>query len=180
MLYYYNKTQLRFEKVKFRVYLLATLLLMLIFLLNWKPKLYSDLELEHISTKNPYFTENALIKLLKDCNVKYPHIVLAQAKLESAGFTSEVFKNNNNMFGMRKAYQRITTAQSEKMTYAYYKDWRESVFDYAMYQSEAMGSVSNENEYYAKLGSRYAEDPQYIFKLQNLVKREKLKDIFRD
>lgn len=178
MLFYYNKNQLRFEKVKPKVYLFIVLSLVFMFLLSWKPNSYSSVE--HNPTKNIYFTENALIKLLKDCNIKYPYIVLAQAKLESAGFTSEIFKNNNNMFGMRKAYQRITTAQSERMTYAYYKDWRESVFDYAMYQSEVMGSVSNENEYYAKLGKRYAEDPQYVSKLKHIVKEEKLKDIFKD
>lgn len=178
MLYYYNKNQVQFEKVKPAFYLLMVFTLVIVILLSWKPDSYS--KTESSSTKTIFFTESALIKLLKDCNIKYPYIVLAQAKLESSHFTSEIFRNNNNMFGMRKARQRVTTAQSERMTYAYYRDWRESVFDYAMYQSEAMRSVSNENEYYAKLGERYAEDPQYISKLQRIVEKEKLKDIFKD
>ena len=49
------------------------------------------------------FSEDALITLFKECNIRYPHIVLAQAKLESGNFTSKVFRQNHNMFGMRKA-----------------------------------------------------------------------------
>ena len=48
------------------------------------------------------FTEKKLVELLKDCNFKYPYIILAQAKLESGNFTSSLFRSNNNMFGMKK------------------------------------------------------------------------------
>lgn len=126
------------------------------------------------------FTEEALIRLLKDCNMKYPYIVLAQAKLESGDFKSKVFKQNNNMFGMRKARQRITAAQSEKNTYAYYRDWIDCVYDYGMYQSSVMCNVANEDEYFTKLGARYAEDPGYIEKLKIVIKNEKLRNIFEE
>ncbi len=126
------------------------------------------------------FTEESLIRLLKDCNAKYPYIILAQAKIESGGFKSKIFKQNNNMFGMRKARQRITTAQSEKSTYAYYRDWIDCVYDYCMYQSSVMCTATNEDEYFAKLGARYAEDPGYVEKLKQVIKREKLKSIFEE
>jgi len=48
------------------------------------------------TTKN--FSEEKLIELLKTLNVKYPHIVLAQAKIESANYTSKIFKENHNLF----------------------------------------------------------------------------------
>lgn len=126
------------------------------------------------------FAEESLIRLLKDCNAKYPYIILAQAKIESGGFKSKIFKQNNNMFGMRKARQRITTAQSEKSTYAYYRDWIDCVYDYLMYQSSVMCTATNEDEYFAKLGARYAEDPGYVEKLKQVIKREKLKSIFEE
>jgi hypothetical protein len=102
------------------------------------------------------FNEDALVILMKECNVKYPHIVLAQAKLESSNFKSEAFKRNNNMFGMKRAYQRITTAQNKKDTYAVYRDWVDCFYDYCMYQSEVMCNISNEEQYFTKLGERYA------------------------
>jgi uncharacterized FlgJ-related protein len=126
------------------------------------------------------FSEDALIILFKECNVKYPHIVLAQAKLESGHFKSKIFKQNNNMFGMRKARQRITSAQSEKDTYAYYRDWIDCVYDYCMYQSSVLCNVTNESEYFAKLGERYAEDSTYVSKLKNIIQREKLKNLFEE
>ena len=133
-----------------------------------------------IVTQSKPFSEEALIELLKDCNMKYPHIVLAQAKVESGNFKSKLFKQNHNMFGMRKARQRITTAQSEKNTYSFYRDWMDCVYDYAMYQSTVMCTISNEDEYFARLGERYAEDPAYVNKLKEIIKNEKLKTIFED
>jgi hypothetical protein len=56
------------------------------------------------------FTQDKLVGLLKDLNVKYPHIVLAQARLETGGYKSRIFKENNNLFGMRQATVRINTA----------------------------------------------------------------------
>ena len=126
------------------------------------------------------FSEDALIILFKECNVKYPHIVLAQAKLESGNFKSKIFKQNNNMFGMRKARQRITSAQSEKDTYAYYRDWIDCVHDYGMYQSAMMCNVANEVEYFTKLDERYAEDTTYISKLKHIIEAQNLKEIFQD
>jgi hypothetical protein len=126
------------------------------------------------------FSEEALVETLKNCNVKYPYIVLAQAKLESGHFSSKVFKQNHNMFGMRKAHQRITAAESEKNTYAYYRDWKDCLYDYAMYQATVLCDVSNEEEYFAKLGARYAEDSTYVSKLKNIINSEKLRKIFEE
>ena len=42
---------------------------------------------------NDDFTEEKLIKLLKELNFKFPHIVLAQAKIESGGYKSKIFKH---------------------------------------------------------------------------------------
>jgi uncharacterized FlgJ-related protein len=126
------------------------------------------------------FSEEALVETLKKCNVKYPHIVLAQAKLESGNFSSKIFKQNHNMFGMRKAKQRITTAESEKNGYAYFRDWVDGIHDYCMYQSSVLCNITNEDEYFAKLSEKYAEDTTYVSKLKNIIKNEKLKKIFED
>ena len=115
------------------------------------------------------FSEEALVNLMRNSNIKYPHIVFAQAKLESGGFKSKIFKQNHNMFGMRKAHQRITTARTEKDTYAFYESWTDCVYDYCMYQSSVMCSVSDEDGYFAKLAEKYAEDPMYVTKLKNII-----------
>jgi hypothetical protein len=76
---------------------------------------------------------------------------------------------------MRKARQRITSAQSEKSGYAYFRDWVDGVYDYCMWQNSVLCNVTNEDEYFAKLSSRYAEDSTYVSKLKDIIKKEKLK-----
>lgn len=126
------------------------------------------------------FSEEALIELMKECNMKYPYIVLAQAKLESGNFTSEVFKQNHNFLGMRKARQRMTTAQGEKNTYAYFRDWEDCVYDLCLWQSIMTCGINSEDEYLAKLSEKYAEDTEYVSKLKIIITHQKLKEIFEE
>jgi hypothetical protein len=184
-LFYFDKEKCCFETIKPKGYLPGLGVLVVVFGLGWisNSKVVTRMlygKNDTIVVRSTEFSEQALIEMLMDCNVKYPHIVLAQAKLESGHFTSKIFKQNHNMFGMRKAHQRITSAQDEKDTYAFYRDWMDCVYDYAMYQSSVMCSVSNENEYFAKLGARYAEDPMYVTRLKAIIEKEKLKTIFEE
>jgi uncharacterized FlgJ-related protein len=124
------------------------------------------------------FSEEKLIELLKTLNVKYPHIVLAQAKIESANYTSKIFKENHNLFGMKEARVRINTANGTQYNHAYYSNWRESVYDYAFYQCRYLGRVNSEQEYYNYLDQSYAEAPNYVQSLRVIVNREKLNEKF--
>lgn len=126
------------------------------------------------------FSEVAFIELIRKSNVKYPHIILAQAKIESGNFTSSIFKENNNMFGMRLARQRATTAISENKGFAVYSDWVSSYYDYILYQSSTMSTCSNEQEYYQRLEDKYAQDTSYISSLKSIINREKLKKLFEE
>lgn len=136
-----------------------------------------ELLVVNINTKDD-FSEDKLIQMLKDLNVKYPYIVLAQARIESGRFTSRIFKENHNLFGMKQANRRVNTAKGTQYNHAFYDTWRESVYDYAFYQSRYMNKASNENEYYYILGQSYAEAPHYIEALKSEVKKYKLKDKF--
>jgi flagellum-specific peptidoglycan hydrolase FlgJ len=106
-------------------------------------------------------------------NFKYPHIVLAQAKLESGNFQSIIFKENNNIFGMKQARTRPTTATGTSRSHATYGTWKDSIIDYALYSSTYL-SGKTESEYYAYLGRNYAQDPEYVAKLRQIVEKENL------
>lgn len=106
------------------------------------------------------FTEQNLKQLILDLNMKFPDIVFAQAKLESGNFKSKVFKQNNNLFGMRQATSRPTTSSEVEGGYAYYANWKESVIDYALYQSKYLSDLTR-SQYLAYLGKNYAEDSSY-------------------
>lgn len=141
----------------------------------------SDLEKEilivDINNQNN-FTQDKLVELLKDLNVKYPHIVLAQARLETGGYKSRIFKENNNLFGMRQATVRINTASGTQHNHAYYDTWEESVYDYAFYQTRYLSGAKSEAEYLYVIGQSYAEDPTYINKLKREIENKRLRSLF--
>ena len=60
------------------------------------------------------FSETKLIEKIDQLNFRYPHIILAQAKLESGNFKSSIFLENHNMFGMKEAKLRSNLANSVK------------------------------------------------------------------
>lgn len=141
----------------------------------------SDFEKEvlivNLKNKND-FSEESFIEMLQDLNVKYPYIVLAQARIESGHYSSRIFKENHNLFGMKQANRRINTAEGTQYGHAFYQTWRESVYDYAFYQSRYLSSATTEEEYYYIIGKSYAEDPKYISKLKNEVQKNNLKSKF--
>lgn len=112
--------------------------------------------------------------MIFELRIEHPEIVFAQAQLETANFTSEIWIENNNLFGIKQAWRRITTCVGVNRSHAIYANWRYSVIDYAFWQlSYAKGLT--EEEYYAKLQSTYAEDPSYTRKIKDLARKNRNK-----
>lgn len=124
------------------------------------------------------FSKEKMATMLNDLNVKFPWIPMAQSMIETGQWKSEVFLENNNLFGMREAKSRITTSIGTNLNHAEYNSWRESVYDYAFYQSRYLGNIKSESEYYQYLAASYAEDPGYIKKVKHIVESHDLKKLF--
>ena len=103
--------------------------------------------------------------------------MLAQAYLETGQFSSTIFKQNNNLFGMKEAKQRSTVSIGTRNNHAYYNTWAESVVDYALFYSTYLYSINTEEEYFQYL-IQYAEDPSYIERLKEIIKTNQLKSKF--
>jgi len=187
MFYSYNRRELKFSQIEYRNYIYFIIfLLVLIFgayTLGRFTKIYSlkgyEREVLLVNMDYPPFTEEELIDLLKELHIKFPHIVLAQSYLESSykgkRFNSPIFRHNHNLFGMKEAKQRITTALGTKRKHAYYQDWTQSVYDYGYYQASFLGKIKTEEEYFRYLGNSYAEDPNYLIKIKKLSQELKEK-----
>lgn len=187
----YNKDELKFEQINPKSYIkIASYILIsfiILFIIGWASGTNKYIT-NHLIQRNEItdtlvvlekpFTKADFIELIKDCNIKYPHIVVAQAEIESGNFTSEIFRHNHNMFGMRMARTRITTAEKEVNGFAYYRDWKDCVYDYAMYQSSSMSGADNEQEYFDRLGEKYAQDSSYVGAVKAVIAREKLRSMF--
>jgi hypothetical protein len=187
-LFRYNKETLTFDKVtvKPKVYLAVVAVILTVYWLGWTSNIQIiNRIIHHKSTDTVLvhgqpFSEKSLIKLLKISNMEYPHIVLAQAKIESGKYKSRIFKQNNNLFGMKKAYSRVTTTQGDKDGFAYYRDWIDCVYDMGLWQSTSMCNVSTEEQYLSKLAEIYAEDTSYVSMIKTVIEKEKLKSLFQD
>lgn len=125
--------------------------------------------------KENEFSPEKLKAYILELNIKFPHIVLAQSQLETGGYKSAIFRENHNLFGMKVATQRPTTNKGEESGHAYYDTWRESVVDYAFYQAKYLSNLKNEAEYLAYLKQSYAEDPNYIPKLIEIISKQNTK-----
>jgi len=79
-------------------------------------------------------TKKEVHSFIASLGVEYPNIVTRQAYYESKHLKSTICKENNNLFGMKLAKQRFTLAIGENRGHAVYRNWKESVLDYYIWQ----------------------------------------------
>lgn len=187
MFYKFDYNQLQMVKDFKKLYISLTtvvLLLLMTFIIgrltaiNHLTALEKEMIVVDLAQDKSKFTKAKLVELLKELHVKHPHIVMAQSILETGHWTSAVFKQNNNLFGMKQAGARINTAQGTSLNHAYYDNWRESVYDYAFYQCRYLPNLADEDSYFAALDASYAEGSNYSQGLKQVIKRENLKELF--
>lgn len=122
-----------------------------------------------ITAKNIDF-EMGVYDYIYQLNIAHPEIVLIQARIESGNFTSNLFLEYNNMFGMKMPYRRPTMAIGKTNSgFAIYGSWKDSVIDYALYQAYSAKNLSEE-AYIDHLNEHYAEDSLYNSKIINYVR----------
>jgi len=124
------------------------------------------------------FSQAKLVQMLKDLNVRFPHIVMAQAMIESGHFQSNIFRTNHNLFGMKQARMRCTTAKGTNLAHAYYDNWKESVYDYAFFQSRYLHDLKTEAQYLEYLDRNYAEAKNYDAAIKRVIENEGLLEMF--
>lgn len=187
MIYKYDKNQLIYKKdtKTIKVFALICIKLAIVaFIIGRYARIdaLDDYEKQlivlDVGAEHSKFTEEKLIAVLNDLNIKFPHIVLAQAMVETGHFNSNIFKQNNNLFGMKEARTRIHTASGTQFGHAYYDTWLESVYDYAFYQCRYLSGIRSEEEYFAYLGKSYAEADDYVSLLKRTIRDNDLKQHF--
>lgn len=176
-LFHYDSENLVFRKtnrlLKYRI-IVAVLFLsvsLLSFVAVKKPiKEYIETE---IVIKKEGVKEKEIFERIDELPFRYPEIVKAQAIIETSHFKSDVFLNNNNLFGMRLAKQRLTLATGDNLKHAVYKNVEESIIDRLIYEAKYMNNLSKE-EYYSFLNRLYAEGDNYSKTLKQIIKKNKL------
>ena len=117
------------------------------------------------------FSAEALLAYMKKLKIKYPETVLAQAILETGNFTSDIFKENHNLFGMKVAGSRPTSAIGTNRNHAQYRNWKESVMDYALFQSFIIAKLpsNNKQEYRTYIQKFYSTTSDYLVRIDRAI-----------
>ena len=141
-------------------------------------KYITDTEKVLLIEEHNLFTEELLVEEIDKLNFKFPYIVLAQAILESGRYSSKIFKENHNLFGMKEARVRLNLAKGTQYGHAYYDNWKESIADYALWYSTYAYKCKNEKQLYKLLNKQYAEASYYPQALKRIIKVNKLVEKF--
>ncbi len=108
--------------------------------------------------RNRALSYHNLVEVMEECGIRQQLYVIAQACLETGWFTSKVFRQYNNLFGLY---------DSRKRDYYRFSSWEDSVIAYRKYiQYRYKGG--NYLTFLKRIG--YAEDPQYTAKVAKIVK----------
>lgn len=119
-----------------------------------------QIEYEEVVTFFDKSPEEGLMDALIYFDVQHPHIVYAQAILETGNFTSKVCKENNNLFGLY---------DSRNKKYYAFNHWSESIIAYINYIQYKYSPPKDYYKFLQDIG--YAEDPNYVTKLRIIVER---------
>ena len=114
------------------------------------------------------FSEERMITYAKSIGVKYIDVMVAQSRIETGWYSSKVFLEGANLFGMKLAMRRPTTASGEHRRHARYSDWFRSVQDYKLWQDMVLSKVESKREYINYIGEHYPQNPNYL----NLIKKQ--------
>lgn len=104
--------------------------------------------------------EKHLMEALEYYNVKHKDIVWAQAVLETGYFRSRILREYNNLFGLYNS--RIGD-------FYRFDHWSESILGYLKYIQYRYKPPNDYYQFLIEIG--YAEDPHYISKLKNIVRK---------
>ena len=86
--------------------------------------IYKDTSMTKVEIVNDSLTKESVYNEILNQNIQFPKIVLAQARLESANFTSNVCKKYNNIFGFYNG-KKYLSFPDVKSCIIYYKYWQD-------------------------------------------------------
>lgn len=101
--------------------------------------------------------DSTLYSALLYYNIKHPKAVLAQAKLESANYTSYHCRVGNNFLGLYN---------SRKKEYFKFDHWTECILAYKNKVESKLREGEDYYDFLVRIG--YAEDPAYIYKVKRI------------
>lgn len=172
-LYIYDEKILQFKQISIKQYIWGLLIIGLIFSsMGFGIAIKTNYIFEKIPViirNEPEFSEKWLKNTLIKLNAQNIDVLLAQSKLETNNYQSNIFKLNRNIFGMKRSSSRISTHNGEQFGHAMYNNYYDSVLDILFWQN-SYGRNLNQEQYLHLISEIYAEDKEYKNKILKLIK----------
>lgn len=123
-----------------------------------------------IVSKDNTIVKDSLLSYVNKLPFYFPEVIKAQIVLESNYGTSNLAKQTNNLFGMKKVYARTSTQESNDYNgYGVYKNYKLSIIDRLLWDHYLFKERPSKKEYLNTLALIYAEDEAYISKLNQVI-----------
>lgn len=135
-------------------------------------------DIKYFPIPNEYFSADSVINYMKKLNIKYIEFSYAQIEHETGNYSSNIFKENHNLFGLKVAYLRPTPTTKENRGHAKYVSWKESVIDFALLQTRILAKTKSKKEYMDYIQKFYSDDEQYLTKVNKIVEENRKNNIF--
>ncbi len=119
--------------------------------------------IEFQSLTQPFSTRLFLDAL--NVYVLHPKTAMAQVRLETGDFTSNIWKENKNAFGMHPPKIRETLSIGENRHCAVYRNWLDSVKDYRLFQDYWISQGKTQSE----ILTLYCPEKGYRKRVKNLI-----------
>jgi len=101
-------------------------------------------------------TDSAIVKELIKGGCMLPNVALAQAKLETGHYKSQVCKQNKNLFGIKK--HKCKYVSGENLNHATFKTYKDNIKCYLHIQEHYLKNITG----------KYASSPTYTQTLRTI------------
>jgi len=107
------------------------------------------------SIDSSLLTRELLVSYLIHKKIHHPEVAYAIIRQES-NMCSNLFKTNNNLFGMRHPRVRPNKSLGDKKGFAHFESWQHSVEDYKLYVEFVGGHKMTRAQYLSHIDRSYA------------------------
>lgn len=175
MIYKFDQKTLSFVKTKsLFLWKCLTFLFISLSIISALLLLSFTFQVQYVETemivKEEKLSKKEIFEIIESLPFKYPEIIKAQALLETGHFKSKSFTEHNNLFGFKLPHRRMTTAKGIGLNHASYDSVEDCIIDRLIYEAKYMDNL-NRKQYLDFLDRVYAEDGQYIQKLESIIKK---------
>lgn len=102
--------------------------------------------------------DSSILKELVKHKCVLPSIAVAQAKIESSNYKSNICKENKNLFGIK--YHKCDYVLGENRNHASYKSYKDNIKCY----------IHIQNRYLRNIDGKYAEAGGYVSMVKSMIK----------